>query len=73
MAKNLYRFSTPLHSRYNYETSEKGKQVEYVELIPLDGLNQLPKISQETYPKSGMTYKTYKTNNPEIFWAKPRD
>ena len=72
MAKNLYRFSSPLHSQYNIETREKGKMLEYVELIPLDGLNQLPKISQKEYPKSGMTFKTYKTNNPNIFWAKPK-
>ena len=72
MAKNLYRFSSPLHSQYNNETTEQGKVLEYVELIPLDGVNQLPKISQKKYPKSGMTYKTYKTNNPNIFWAKPQ-
>ena len=71
MAKNLYRFSSPLRSQYNNETTEKGKTLEYVELIPLDGLNQLPKISQKKSPESGMTYKTYKTNNANIFWAKP--
>ena len=71
MAKNLYRFSSPLHSRYDIETREKGKRLEYVELLPLDGLHQLPKISEKTYPKSGVTFKTYKTNNPNIFWAPP--
>ena len=71
MAKNLYRFSSPLHSQYNLETRESGKLIEYVELIPLDGLNQVPKIVQEKNKKSNVSYKTYKTNNPNIFWAIP--
>jgi len=71
MAKNLYRFSCPLKSEYDYETNEKGKIREYVELIPLDGYNQTPKISEKTYKESGVTFKTYKTNNPNQFWAEP--
>lgn len=72
MAKNLYRFSCVLESKYDIETSQQGKQVEYLELIPTDGLNQKPKISEEYYKKSGMTFKTYKTNDSNIFWAKPK-
>ncbi len=72
MAKNLYRFSCVLHSKYDIETSQKGKQLEYVELIPSNGLNQTPKISEEKYEQSGVTFKTYKTNDPNIFWAKPK-
>jgi len=34
-------------------------------------LNQRPKISEEYFKKSGVTFKTYKTNDPNIFWAKP--
>ena len=71
MAKNLYRFSCVRHSQYDIETAQKGKLLEYIELIPLDGLNQFPKISEKYYKKSGMTYKTYKTNDLNIFWAKP--
>ncbi|MFK7770571.1 MAG: transglutaminase domain-containing protein [Saprospiraceae bacterium] len=71
MAKNLYRFSCVLRSQYDIETFRKGKEIEYVELIPLDGLNQLPKISNTIFKKSEVTFKTYKTNDPSIFWAKP--
>lgn len=71
MAKNLYRFSCVLHNQYDIETFQKGKQIEYVELIPLDGLNQTPKISKKHFKKSNVTFKTYKTNDPNIFWAKP--
>lgn len=71
MAKNLYRFSCIRQSQYDIETLQKGKQLEYIELIPLDGLQQRPKISKEFSEKSKVTYKTYKTNDPNIFWAKP--
>ena len=71
MAKNLYRFDTPLHSEYNYETWKKGRTVEYVELIPLDGFNQAPKYQEKTSKKTGVTFKTFKTNNPNLFWVKP--
>jgi transglutaminase superfamily protein len=73
MAKNLYRFECPLRSEYDYETREKGRVAEYVELIPLDGYNQTPKFSERLNKKSGVTFKSYKTNNPEIFWKKPID
>jgi hypothetical protein len=68
MAKNLYRLETPIHSTYNYETKEKGKTVEYMQLLPLDGINQEPKIKISESEKSKMVYKTYITNNPNQFW-----
>lgn len=71
MAKNLYRFETPLHSGYDYETWEKGKQVTYVELLPLDGYQQLPKIVKSENENTGVHFTNYKTNNPKWFWAKP--
>lgn len=71
MAKNLYRFSCPLRSEYDFETNEKGKIREYVELIPLDGYNQTPKISEKYYEESGVRFITYKTNNPNQYWVKP--
>lgn len=71
MAKNLYRFSCVLESKYDIETFRKGKKIEYVELIPLDGLSQNPKISKRVFKNSEVTFKTYKTNDPSIFWAKP--
>ncbi len=69
MAKNLYRLETPLHSTYNYETRQKGKIVEYIQLLPLDGINQKPEI-EISKSKTGTTYKTYITNNPNLFWKK---
>ncbi len=70
MAKNLYRLEAPLHSAYNYETKEKNKTFEYLQLLPLDGLNQKPilKIGKDT--KNNNVYKTYITNNPDVFWEK---
>ncbi len=70
MAKNLYRLETPLHSTYNYETKKEGKTVEYVQLLPLDGINQKPTVAISKGKKSKMTYKTYITNNPSQFWEK---
>ncbi len=71
MAKNLYRFSCPLRSEYNYETNEKGKLWEYVELIPLDGYKQHPKVFEKNYAELEMIHRIYKTNNPDQFWIKP--
>ncbi|MFK8102977.1 MAG: transglutaminase-like domain-containing protein [Saprospiraceae bacterium] len=72
MAKNSYRFSCPLRSEHDFETNQKGKVRAYVELIPMDGYCQKPKISEKTYKQSGVTFKTYKTNNPNQFWIKPK-
>jgi hypothetical protein len=71
MAKNLYRLTTPLVSEYNTETWEKGKEVTYVEILPLDGIDQTPQKKTEINDKTGTTFINYKTNNPDIFWAKP--
>ena len=71
MAKNLYRFDCPLRSEYDYETKKKGKAIEYVELIPLDGYNQTPKYMEYIDPNSGVMHRSYKTNNLDIFWADP--
>jgi hypothetical protein len=64
MAKNLYRMECLANSCYNAETltPDKTKENQYIELLPLDGINQTGKNS-----RSG----TYKTNNPSVFWAKP--
>jgi len=70
MAKNLYRLETPLHSTYNYETKEKEKTLEYIQLLPLDGINQKPEIEISNDRKKKIIYKTYITNNPNIFWEK---
>ncbi len=70
MAKNLYRFSTPLHSTYDYETDGKGKQITYVELWPAGEGKHLPPLS-EKMGENGMKYVTHRTNNPLHFWTIP--
>lgn len=71
MAKNLYRLQTPLVSEYDTETWKSGKEVTYVELLPLDGIEQTPQKKEQTNTKTGVKFIYYKTNNPNIFWAKP--
>ena len=70
MAKNLYRLEIPVHSTYNYETKEKGKTIEYIQLLPLDGINQNPKVKLVKGNNNEITYKTYITNNPNTFLEK---
>ncbi len=71
MAKNLYRIECPLKSEYNFETWENGKQVTYVELLPLDAYQQKPDKRVQKNEKTGTTFINYKTNNPKIFWQIP--
>ncbi|WP_047546581.1 transglutaminase domain-containing protein [Psychroserpens sp. Hel_I_66] len=71
MAKNLYRFQTPLISEYNSETIEEGKEITFVELLPLDGIVQEPKKKVDSDTINNVKRMYYKTNNPSIFWAKP--
>lgn len=71
MAKNLYRLETPVASEYNAETWVKGGSITYVELLPLDGLEQTPQKKESTLTQSGVKFIQYKTNNPNLFWTKP--
>jgi hypothetical protein len=71
MSKNLYRLETPLVSEYDTETWKNGKEVTYVELLPLDGIEQTPQKKEETNTKTGVKFTHYKTNNPNLFWAEP--
>ncbi|ENA1750188.1 hypothetical protein ABF173_002419, partial [Flavobacterium psychrophilum] len=71
MAKNLYRMQTPLISEYNSETWRDGKEITYIELLPLDGIEQIPQKSECVHIKLGVTFTYYKTNNPNLFWTKP--
>lgn len=72
MAKNLYRLECQVASGYNTESWFKGKEISYIELIPLDGLEQNPQKNEETISKTGVKFIYYKTNNPNLFWAKPK-
>ncbi len=71
MAKNLYRFETPVNSGYNLETQETGKTIEYISLSPLDYPTQKPD-KEEIASQSGTKFVIYKTNNPEAFWEAPK-
>jgi len=71
MAKNLYRIKCMSESRYNAETNINSnfKEFVYVELLPLDGIEQTPQKQEEQ--KNNSKYSEYKTNNFALFWAKP--
>ena len=71
MAKNLYRLETPLVSEYDSETWKNGKEITYVELLPLDGIVQTPQKSEQTNTKTGVKFTHFKTNNPNLFWTEP--
>lgn len=71
MAKNLYRLRTPLVSEHNTETWENVKEITYVELLPLDGIEQLPQKKEKTDEKTGIKFTSYITNNPNLFWTEP--
>jgi hypothetical protein len=71
MAKNLYRLETPLVSEYDSETWKSGKDITYVELLPLDGIVQSPQKKEQTNSKTEVKFTYYKTNNPNLFWTQP--
>ena len=71
MAKNLYRIECLVSSEYDSESPVTGKKLSYVELLPLDAYNQAPRKAEHPSTKSGVTFINYKTNNPDVFWAKP--
>jgi hypothetical protein len=71
MTKNLYRLECQAVSGYNTETRRAGQEISYTELLPLDGLGQNPQKKEEKDSVTGVKYIWYKTNNPNLFWAKP--
>ncbi|MEM9837086.1 MAG: transglutaminase-like domain-containing protein [Bacteroidota bacterium] len=70
MAKNLYWFSTPLHSTYDLETHDKEKHQAYLELLPTGFGEEADRQLEQSFD-SGMKRTTYITNNAALFWAKP--
>lgn len=72
MAKNLYRLECPVSSEYNYETQVAGGNAVYLELLPLDGLNQSPQKTELKAKDVNFTYTRYVTNNPDVFWKAPK-
>ena len=71
MAKNLYRLECPASSEYDTETGAPGKQINYIDLLPLDYFKQ-PTKSDWTNPNSKTTQIFYYTNNPAYFWQAPQ-
>ena len=71
MAKNLYRIECPISSEYNFETKAPNKTVEYIELLPMNALNQVPSKKEFSNSEVNSKFIEYKTNNPIIFWASP--
>lgn len=72
MSKNLYKIECPVNSEYDTETLNPGKKLEYVQLLPLEYYKNKPdNKTVSTNNKSQVTYTTYATNNPTLFWAVP--
>ena len=71
MAKNLYRLECPVSSEYNYETKLLEKNSEFVELLPIYGINQTPQKKDIPLKDGKSTLTRYVTNNPNLFWTAP--
>lgn len=70
MLEHLYRFISPLHSQYDSETRVDGKQMSYVELLPVK--SKIPTTGIfESHNAGGIKVTTYHTNNPAVFWKIP--
>jgi hypothetical protein len=70
MAKNLYRLECPVNSAYDIETTAPGRNIEYIQLLPLDYFKQPAKVTRTNqYTKT--SYTNYYTNNPAYFWQAP--
>jgi hypothetical protein len=72
MAKNLYRIECAVNSAFNMETSAVGKNIEYIQLLPLDYFKQPVKTSW-TNKNTQTVYTYYYTNNPAYFWQIPEN
>jgi len=71
MAKNLYLLECPLSSEYDTETRQAGKNIGYMQLIPLDYFKKALDMSSSTNNVNKTIFIKYKTNNPNIFWQAP--
>lgn len=72
MAKNLYRFYSPISSEYNYETWGRDKRVVYVYLFPLDYTKPMPFRTDDYFnPQVKTTFNTYNLFNEKMFWQPP--
>jgi hypothetical protein len=71
MAKNLYILECPISSEYDTETKEAGKNINYLQLLPLDYFKKSLEKTSSTNKVNQTTLTGYKTNNPNIFWQIP--
>jgi hypothetical protein len=70
MSKNLYRLECAVKSCYDLETSAPGKEVAYIELLPLEYFRQAP--DKESYAVNGDGHQyVYHTNSAAAFWTAP--
>lgn len=74
MAKNLYRFYSPLNSEYNYETWNRNARAIYVYLFPID-YNKKMTFRTDDYYNPGLktTFNTYNLFNQKMFWQAPEE
>jgi hypothetical protein len=68
MAKNLYILQRTASSEYNMETNSEGKTYNYIELLPLDYIDQVPQKEEDKREESNTLWIFHKTNNPNVFW-----
>ena len=71
MAKNLYILECPLNSEYDLETKIENKEINYLQLIPLDYFEKSLEKVLTTDDKNKTKIIKNKTNNPSIFWQAP--
>lgn len=71
MSKNLYKLECNINSEYDMETKAPNKTIISVDLLPLDYYKQKPDKTEHVSKSTGITYITYNTNNPSLFWQTP--
>ena len=72
MAKNLYRFYSPLASQYDYETWGQNNKVVYVYLYPLDYTKKINFKTDDYYNTDlKTTFSTLNIYDKDVFWQSP--
>ncbi|MCU4166623.1 transglutaminase domain-containing protein [Carboxylicivirga caseinilyticus] len=71
MAKNLYRFSVHINSRYNSETRGVYPTIDYIELLPENIDWKVEPITVWTNEVTLVKHTTYRISNPTQFWQAP--
>ena len=71
MAKNLYRMECPIASQSDYETLEDGREVRYLELLPVEDYARETEAIIPNESDDEIKFYKYFTRNPDWFWANP--